>query len=130
MPMRAAPDTADLIATARDALKADVLPHLPPDRTYAARMVLNALAIALRQLEAGHSRRAAAEAALASFAPGADLDAMEAALAGALRESRIEHSPALHAALTAVARAETEESNPRARILRELDAQTANGSDA
>jgi hypothetical protein len=107
-------DTRDLIATARATLKADVLPHLPPDRRYSALMVLNALGIALRQLEAGSARRAAAAAALAPFAEGDDLDARLADLAGSLRAGRA-LDPDLHAALVAVARAATEESNPGAR---------------
>lgn len=125
--MQPTADTADLIATARATAKAELLPHLPEDRRYPALMVLNALGIALRQLEGGAARRTAAEAALARFAPGEGLGAISAALARALRAGPAD-DPALHAALVAVARAETEESNPRARILAELDAQAAKGS--
>jgi hypothetical protein len=119
--MQPAPDTADLIATARAALEAEVLPHLPPDHRYPALMVLNALGIAARQIEGAAARRALAAAALAPY--GAD----EAELARALRAGS-PRDAALHAALMAVARAETEESNPRARILGALDAQAAKGS--
>jgi hypothetical protein len=110
-------DTRDLIATARATLKAEVLPYLPPDRLYPARMVLNALGIALRQLDEGGARRAAALDALAPFAPGGDLDSVAAALAEALRAGAPADPAALHAALLAVARDATEESNPAARAL-------------
>lgn len=119
--MRTAPDAEALIAVARAAFKADVLPHLPPDRLHAALMVLNALGIVQRQLAGGTARREQARAVLAPFAPGAEtLDAINAALAATLRSGASDSDgAALHAALVAVARAETEESNPRARSLGE-----------
>jgi hypothetical protein len=43
--------TADLLVTARDALREAILPHLPPAQRYAAAMVANALAIAARATE-------------------------------------------------------------------------------
>lgn len=114
--MRTTPDTADLIATARTALKAEVLPHIPPNRRYAALMVLNALGIAERQLAKGAERRATARTALAPFATGDTLDALTDDLARRLRSETPEPA-GLHAALMDVARAAAEESNPRARIL-------------
>jgi hypothetical protein len=42
------PDAADLLATARDVLLRELLPALPPERHYAARMVANAMSIAAR----------------------------------------------------------------------------------
>jgi hypothetical protein len=42
------PEAADLLATAREVLLNDLLPALPPDKAFAARMVANAMAIAGR----------------------------------------------------------------------------------
>lgn len=108
------PDTADLIATARAALKDEVLPHLPADRRYPALMVLNALGIAGRQLAGGGNRRDAARRRLAELAGDGGVADLGAAIrrgefAGDRRE--------LHAALSEMAEAETAESNPRARAL-------------
>ena len=44
------PGAADLLATARDVVLKELLPALPPDKAFAARMV--AIAIALREGEA------------------------------------------------------------------------------
>ncbi len=104
-------EAADLLATARAALKAEVLPELEGRASYAARMALNALAIAERRLSGATERVAAARAGLRAFAPDA------AALAAGLRSGAIPRTPALHAALVAAARAETEAANPAARAL-------------
>jgi hypothetical protein len=50
--MRDYPDGADLLATARDLLREQLLGALPPELRTAALMVANAMAIAGRQLEA------------------------------------------------------------------------------
>ena len=50
--MQEKPDAADLLATAREALLTSLLPALPPERRYEARMVANAMAIAARSLGA------------------------------------------------------------------------------
>lgn len=46
------PDGADLLATARDVVLRELLPSLPPDKAFAARMVAAAIALALREREA------------------------------------------------------------------------------
>ena len=46
--LREEPEAADLLATAREVLLNDLLPALPPDKAFAARMVANAMAIAGR----------------------------------------------------------------------------------
>jgi hypothetical protein len=43
------PDAADLLATAREVVLKELLPALPPEKAFAARMVANAIAIALRE---------------------------------------------------------------------------------
>ena len=46
------PDGTDLLRTARDVLLRDVLPHLPEALKFQARMIANAIAIAMRDYEA------------------------------------------------------------------------------
>ena len=43
------PDAANLLATAREVLLKDLLPHLPEPQKFQARMVANAMAIAARE---------------------------------------------------------------------------------
>lgn len=47
--LREPPGAADLLATAREMLLNELLPALPPDKAFAARMVANAMAIAARE---------------------------------------------------------------------------------
>ena len=47
--LREEPQAPDLLATAREVLLNDLLPALPPDKAFAARMVANAMAIASRE---------------------------------------------------------------------------------
>jgi hypothetical protein len=116
--MRQTPDTAGLIALARDTLREDILPHLPPEQVYAARMAINALGIAGRQIAQGVGGREAATEALRPFCEAGALGAMTAELAANLRSGKSRSDdPALHAALLVLARTGTRESNPKARIL-------------
>lgn len=66
--MLEAPDAADLLATAREALLTKLLPALPPHLHYEARMAASAMAIAARS--AGVDP-APLEARLATFADDA-----------------------------------------------------------
>ena len=47
--LREEPLAPDLLATAREVLLNELLPALPPDKAFAARMVANAMAIAARE---------------------------------------------------------------------------------
>lgn len=49
--MRETPEGPALLATARDVVLKDLLPHLPEAQKFAARMVANALAIAMREAQ-------------------------------------------------------------------------------
>jgi hypothetical protein len=49
------PDAADLLATAREVVLNELLPALPPEKAFAARMVAGAIAIALREAAADTS---------------------------------------------------------------------------
>ncbi len=46
------PDGTDLLVTARQVVLNELLPALPPEKAFAARMVASAIAIALREQEA------------------------------------------------------------------------------
>jgi len=97
------PGAADLLATARDVVLKELLPALPPDKAFAARMVANAIAIALR--EAG---------ADASALPAPDLAALSREIrAGAHDPGRPTHDETL-AFLRAYARLRASVSAPKA----------------
>lgn len=68
--MLEAPDAADLLATARDSLLQKLLPALPPELHYEARMAANAMAIAARAMAADPAPVEARLAAVAGDAAG------------------------------------------------------------
>lgn len=51
--MRDEPIGEQLLETARNVLREEILPALPPERKHAALMIANAMAIAMRQLKNG-----------------------------------------------------------------------------
>ncbi|AYH45047.1 DUF6285 domain-containing protein [Azoarcus sp. DN11] len=51
--MRDEPTGEQLLETARNVLREEILPALPPERKHAALMIANAMAIAMRQLKHG-----------------------------------------------------------------------------
>jgi hypothetical protein len=84
------PDAADLLATAREVVLQELLPALPPEKAFAARMVANAIAIALRAAQAD-----------AAALPETDL----AALAREIREGAHDPGTARHGEVLAYLRA-------------------------
>jgi hypothetical protein len=68
--MLEAPDAADLLNTARDSLLQKLLPALPPEQHYEARMAANAIAIASRAIAADSATLATRLAVLAGDAAG------------------------------------------------------------
>lgn len=62
--MRDRPDGTKLLEIARAALLDDLLPALPEDQRYSARLIANAMAIAARELTAGDAPMRAERAAL------------------------------------------------------------------
>ncbi|ANI17486.1 hypothetical protein A9C11_27420 [Pseudomonas citronellolis] len=90
------PDAADLLQTARAALLEKLLPALPMELHYEARMLANALAIAARE----------------SAAPGPIDGPDERALAAAIRAGEHDRGTA-RARLLALTRAKLAISNPR-----------------
>jgi hypothetical protein len=75
------PTAADLLATARDVLIDQLLPALPADKAFAARMVANAMAIAARAAAQDGAR----DAAMLARMPGEPR-----AFAAAIREGRFD----------------------------------------
>ena len=107
--LREPPEAAELLAAARDVLLNDLLPALPPDKAFAARMVANAMAIAARE-----SAQDAAwqDAALARM--GGDARALAAAIrAGACDPGTPRHAE-VAALLDDITRARCAVSAPRA----------------
>ncbi|MGH7121016.1 MAG: DUF6285 domain-containing protein [Acetobacteraceae bacterium] len=98
--MRDGPSGAVLLAIARAKLLGELLPCLPRDQVYTARMIANAMAIAARELSSNRSAVATEEAArIAAFyrsqglpAPPLDVsvDAMERVLAANIRSGRLD----------------------------------------
>ena len=107
-------DAADLLAAAREALLADLLPEAPKERRYAGLMIANVMAIAARELRLGAdaARNEAARLAflLGPIAPStsaktdapssADLAALRRALCAAIRAGRFD-APAREKVLAA-----------------------------
>ncbi|QDL94650.1 hypothetical protein FDP22_22540 (plasmid) [Paroceanicella profunda] len=114
--MRDAPGAADLIATALESFRADILPGLDGQGRYRGLMVANALAIALRQIEAGDAPLEAGRARLAAIYPGEVSG--PARLAADIRAGTFDPGRPGHAAvaahLRALARDKAAESAPRA----------------
>ncbi|CAM5207403.1 hypothetical protein CDEF62S_01839 [Castellaniella defragrans] len=86
------PDGAALLEEARRTLMEQLLPALPPDEAYTARMVARAMGIAARELQQREAAAADATAAIAAFlaqAGLADLPAHEGTLSRLIREQRL-----------------------------------------
>jgi hypothetical protein len=73
--MRLNPDAQNLLATALDAYRAEILPSLPPEKRYAALMIANALAMVLREI--GKPREALPATAAALYENAAFLTPKE-----------------------------------------------------
>lgn len=101
--LREEPLAPDLLATARAVLLNDLLPALPPEKAFAARMVANAMAIAAREAAgedwepamlarmaalAGDPRAFAAAIRAGRFDPGAPRHREAAALLDDLTRAR------------------------------------------
>lgn len=103
--MRTEPAAAELLKVARQALLEEILPQVPEGARYTARMVANAMAIAMRAAE-GVDRAHAAELARARED--------DARLAGEIRAGRVDiESRALIESLRRVTAERLAVSNPR-----------------
>jgi tRNA C32,U32 (ribose-2'-O)-methylase TrmJ len=120
------PDAASLLASAREALLADVLPSLDASPRYTALMIANAMAIAAREFTLGAEaqrhevellRPLAAETIPPSEPDEADVHDLRRIVAAAIRAGRFDdapHAQSLMTALTQVAEERLAISNPRA----------------
>ncbi len=97
--MKVEPGGEDLLRVARDTLLETLLPQLPAESHYTARMVANAMAIAARSL---------------SRSPAPDVEEHDMArLAADIRAGRHDGDPALAGRLREITRARLAVSNPR-----------------
>jgi hypothetical protein len=94
------PDSANLLATAREVLLKELLPHLPEARKFQARMVANAMAIAARE---GTADPAPILSMLrqALTAPDAPAEELQRRLAAEIRAGRHDPGTPRHAAVAA-----------------------------
>lgn len=114
------PEGADLLDTARRTLLETLAPLLPPEKTYDARMVARAMAVAAREMGQRDAVQRDGAARIAAFLREAGLDTggaepTEQTLAGLLREGRIppENHSALPGLLMALTRAKLAINNPK-----------------
>jgi hypothetical protein len=121
-------DSARLLELARAALAEEIVPALPEDARYGARMVANAMAIAAREMTAGEDTAQAERAALAKLydepptPPGrADAETIDEALdrlnwwlVAEIRAGRRDGDGRVHALLRQAARARLRLVNPKA----------------
>lgn len=107
-------EAAAMAELARESLLAELLPHLPPEKRYAALMIANALGIASRELGAG-AARIAAEAEDHRRLLGRDGTPAELrrTLAMAIRGGEFDDDPALVEALRREVAAALAIANPK-----------------
>jgi hypothetical protein len=109
----------ELLAVARRTLLDDLLPLIPADKAYEARMIANAMAIAARELARCKDVDDETAEGIAEFYRAIGMDpsvvASEQSLADQIRKRLIDsvHSRQLHALLLAVTRAKLAISNPK-----------------
>ena len=98
--MKVEPGGAELLRLARDTLLEELLPQLPRESHYAARMAANAVAIVARELEGAAGDDADELARIESLLPeskGHGLVEANRMLAAAVRAGRFDHPPAQRA---------------------------------
>jgi hypothetical protein len=94
--LREPPEAPDLLATAREVLLNDILPALPADKAFAARMIANAMAIAGREAAQDAGWQQDATARMAALAGDAS------AFAAAIRAGRFDPGTPGHAQAAAL----------------------------
>jgi hypothetical protein len=113
--MRDLPNGADLLALARSALSEELLPLLPQERRFEARLVAAAMAIAEREARAGMAAAAPLRRALEQLYPPDEPDPLRR-LARDLRHGAFEDTPRESAArrlMWQLTFAKLRQSNPR-----------------
>ncbi len=113
------PHGHELLEIARHTLLTELLPLLAPGKSYEARMVANAMAVAARELQAHESIEKDHARLIAAFFQGVDAGAGQApteeALAGLIRRREIEPARVLqlHELLVSLTRIKLAISNPK-----------------
>lgn len=111
------PSAPDLLLTARQLLLDELLPALPRDLHYQARMIASAMIMAARDQQQG-SQCAAEERqqlqALLDDSSEEDLLQLRKHLAGAIRQGRFDHQPQLQQSLRQINRSQLAINNPKA----------------
>ncbi len=104
-----------LLGQARRSLLEELLPLLPDDKRYNALMIANAMAIAIREIEAGDDgeaeERAELRALFTDAGPGGGYG--KSRLAGEIRAGRRDGDAAVHRLLTASAVRRQRINNPK-----------------
>lgn len=109
----------ELLAVARRTLLGDLLPLIPSDKHYEARMIANAMVIAARELARCKDVDDETAEGIAEFYRAIGMDpsivASEQSLADQVRKRLVDpiHSGRLHALLLAITRAKLAISNPK-----------------
>lgn len=116
--MRDRPHGAELLAEVRRVLSEDLAPALRGEQRYAALLCAAAVAVVRRELEAGDAGAQAERQALADLldtggATDCDIEALNRALASAIREGRFDASAEVFRALWDSTQARVRETNPR-----------------
>lgn len=125
--MRDSPDGARLLALARAALLEALLPALPKERQFEARLIANAMAIAARELTAGRAPLDADRTALSTLVGESDseittsretrneaLERLGWRVAAEIRSGRRDADPKLYEVLLRGVSWRLAETNPRA----------------
>ncbi|WP_375757622.1 DUF6285 domain-containing protein [Corallococcus exercitus] len=113
--MREQPEGAALLAIAREVLLRELLPALPEDKAYAARMIANAMGIAERQLREGAGPQEEEHRALAALLQReGGLEELNRELAARIRQGGFDGSEEAWSLLWASTVQRVRESAPKA----------------
>ena len=111
--MREQPSGKDLLDIARDVLREDLIPALPENKRYPALMIANAMAIVMRQIEAGEEGSIEEQKTLGNLLnEEGSLEHLNTTLARRIRNGQADGAE-IWQALHDVAVGKVGESNPR-----------------
>lgn len=112
------PDAAALLQTARQTLFSQLLPALPKELHYEARMMANAMIIAVREQQLGEScaaqERQNLQALLGNSQSQLSEQALRVQLGKAIRQGKFDHQRQLGELLLQITHAKLAISNPKA----------------
>ncbi|AKQ70018.1 hypothetical protein A176_006930 [Myxococcus hansupus] len=115
--MRERPDGAELLAVAREVLLKELLPSLPGDKAYSARMIANAMGIAERQLRCGDGPQDVERKALSALlGRDGELTALLREFAARIRQGQFDDSAKARELLWASTVQRVRESAPKALV--------------